>query len=299
MTPDAVSEHALTVDEAVAIEAEAGAAGIAVRERERRILLAYTALRRVVVPLAVLGAWAGVSQSRLVGSLFLPSFPDLWKALNDMGSALPHALAASVTMTLIGFVIGVAVGIGLGLAMAYSRVIRELFGGILDFIRPVPVFALIPMFVLWFGIGRAPQITLIALGTSVILGVTTIEAIRNVPAVYIKAALTLGARRSIIYRDVIVPSIVPHLLGAIRVAAAASWGLDVAAEFIGAQTGLGQLMIIRQNYLDTASIIVIVIIYSLLALALDTIIRGLERPLTRWTERHTTAGVVASIVGRA
>ena len=183
--------------------------------------------------------------------------------------------------------------------MAYSKIVRELFGGVLDFIRPVPVFALIPMFVLWFGIGRTPQIVLIALGTSVILGVTTIEAIRNLNPVHIRAALTLGSSRPRIYRTIVVPSITPHLLRAIRVAAAAAWGLDVAAEFIGAQNGLGYLMIVRTTYLDTAGIVVIVLIYSICALVLDFIIRTIANRIVRWTDRSVRSGVVASIVGSA
>ena len=88
-------------------------------------------------------------------------------------------------------------------------------------------------------------------------------------------------------------------MGAVRVAAAAAWGLDVAAELIGAQDGLGYLMIVRQTYLDTAGIIVIVMIYSVLALTLDILLRLGERPLTRWTERSVRQGAVASVVGRA
>jgi ABC-type nitrate/sulfonate/bicarbonate transport system permease component len=202
-------------------------------------------------------------------------------------------------MTLGGFAIGTFLGIVLGLLMAYSRVIRDLFGMVLDFIRPVPIFALIPLLVLWMGIGRGPQITLIALGTSVLLGVTTIEAIRNVPPVYVKAGLVLGASRGRIYRTVIVPSIIPHLVGAIRVAAAASWGLDVAAEFMGSQQGLGYLMISRQSYLDTAGILVVVVIYSLLALALDQLIRRAEAHVTRWSERQSQTGLVSSVLGTA
>jgi ABC-type nitrate/sulfonate/bicarbonate transport system permease component len=256
-------------------------------------------LKKLLVPMLIIGAWVAVTEANLVANIFLPPLGDVWEAFRAMEDRLPGALAQSVSMTLVGFFIGTLLGITLGLAMAYSLTVRELFGGVLDFIRPVPVFALIPLFVLWFGIGRMPQIVLIALGTSVILGVTTIEAIRNIAPVYVRAALTLGASRLDIYRTVIVPSIVPHLMGAIRVAAAASWGLDVAAEFIGAQNGLGYLMIVQQTYLNTAGIIVIVLIYSLLALGLDTLIRFAERPVTRWTERGVRHGVVAAIVGRA
>jgi ABC-type nitrate/sulfonate/bicarbonate transport system permease component len=138
---------------------------------------------------------------------------------------------------------------------------------------------------------------MIVLGTSLVIGVTTIEAVKNVPGVFIRAGLVLGADRWTIYRHIILPSIMPHLLGAIRVAAAASWGLDVAAEYIGAQVGLGHLMIIRVQYLDTAGVLVIVAIYCMLAVVLDKIIVAIERPMTLWTDRGAGAGVVASLIG--
>jgi ABC-type nitrate/sulfonate/bicarbonate transport system permease component len=257
---------------------------------------AYLA-RRLLVPFSLLAIWVVVTRASLVDPIFVPGPGDLWDSFQAIKDQLPSAIGASLTMTLTGFLLGTIYGIATGLLMAYSKIVRELFGGVLDFIRPVPVFALIPLFVLWFGIGKTPQIALIALGTSVILGVTTIEAIRNIAPVHVRAALTLGASRATIYRTVAVPSILPHLLGAIRLAAAASWGLDVAAEFIGAQNGLGYLMIVQQQYLDTAGIVLIVIIYSLLAVLLDLAIRAAERPFTRWTERQTRTGIVAGIVG--
>jgi ABC-type nitrate/sulfonate/bicarbonate transport system permease component len=89
----------------------------------------------------------------------------------------------------------------------------------------------------------------------------------------------------------------PHLIGAIRVAAASSWGLDVAAEFMGSQTGLGYLIIMQQIYLRTAGIVMLVAIYSVLAVVFDTLIARLEKKITPWTERRSSIGVVASIVG--
>jgi ABC-type nitrate/sulfonate/bicarbonate transport system permease component len=270
-----------------------------VRLRTARAHSAVATLRRALVPVAAVCLWAGVSYGGVVRAIYVPSPTQVWEAYQAMESRLPGALASSVTMTLTGFLIGTGLGIMLGLVMGYSRTVRDLFGDVLDFTRPVPVFALIPLFVLWFGIGRGPQIALIALGTSVILGVTTIEAIRNVSHVHVRASLTLGASRLHVYRTIVLPSIFPHLLGAIRIAAAASWGLDVAAELIGAQNGLGYLMVVRQQYLDTAGILVVVFIYSVLALGLDLLIRLAERPFTRWTYRDVRAGVVASMLGRA
>jgi ABC-type nitrate/sulfonate/bicarbonate transport system permease component len=241
--------------------------------------------RRLIAP-AILGAvWCAVTYGGLVRALYVPSPSQLYDAFHALSGALPSATLTSTTMTLTGFALGAVIGIGLGLLIAASRVARTLLGDVLDFTRPVPVFALIPLFLLWFGIGRGPQIALIALGTSVVLGVTTLEAVRNVDPVHVRAARTLGAGRWDVYRTVVVPSAFPHLLGAIRVAAAASWGLDVAAELIGSQNGLGYLMIVRQQYLDTAGILAVVVVYSTLALLLDRAIVIAQRPLTRWTHR--------------
>lgn len=254
-------------------------------------------MRRGVVPVGVIVLWLIVSSFRLVDPLFVPSPLDLWESIVGMSDVLLPAIGASTGMTMTGLSIGLVIGVGSGLLMAYSPIIRDLLSDLMDIMRPVPVFALIPLFALWFGIGIAPQVAIIALGTSMILGVTTVSAIRNVSPTHIKAALTLGATRGQVYRTVIVPSIVPHLLGSIRVAAASSWGLDVAAEFLGAQQGLGYTMIVRQQYLDTSGIILICLIYSVLALLLDYIIRRLEAPLTRWTDRSAATGAVASVVG--
>lgn len=254
---------------------------------------------KIIVPLAIIIIWLIVSFLKLVRPIFIPPPEALWKSFLGMYKLLPKAILTTVSMTLVGFGIGVAFGTISGLAMAYNKTIRDLLGAIFDFTRPVPVFALIPLFILWFGIGRAPQIALIALGTSVVLGVTTLEAIRNVPTIYVRAALTLGADRQRIYSTVIVPFIIPHLIGAIRVAAAASWGLDVAAEFMGSQAGLGYLIILQQTYLRTSGIILLIIIYSILAVLMDTIIAKFEQRVTRWTERRSSVGVVASIVGSA
>ncbi len=254
-------------------------------------------VRRLVVPLVILLAWAIAGHYRLINKLFLPSPTDMWEAFKALAPLLPASILTTLSMVIAGFVIGVSFGTASGLLMAYSPTIRDLLGSIFDFLRPVPVFALIPMFILWFGIGRAPQITLIALGTSVVLGVTTLEAIRNVPSIYMRAALTLGANRQQIYRTVIVPYILPHLIGAIRVAAAASWGLDVAAEFMGSQQGLGYLIILQQTFLRTAGILMLVIVYSVLAVIFDILLRAVEARVTRWTERRVVRGAVGAIVG--
>ena len=244
-------------------------------------------LRRVVVPCCVIVAWVAVTSAHAISALFLPSPGDLLSSFQGMQVEYVAGLIASLERTALGYAIGLGIGSALGLFMAYSPVFRELFGGIFDFIRPVPIFALIPLFLLWFGIGNLPQVTLIALGTSVVMGVATLEAIYNVPPVFIRAAQSLGASRGRVYRTIIVPAITPHVLGAVRVAAALSWGLDVAAEFLGARVGIGYLMIVRESYLDTAGILDIVLTYAVLAYLADRLLQLGFRRLTKWTERES------------
>lgn len=251
----------------------------------------------MVVPVALILLWVVVTSANLIDTLFLPSPEMIRSSLVGLAPRLPSAIGTTVALTLAGFFIGTLSGIIVGLLLAYSLRIRNLFGGVFEALRPVPVFALIPLFILWFGLGTAPQIILVAFGTFVVLVVTTLEAIRNVSPVYVKAALNLGASRGFIYRTVIVPSITPHLVGAVRVSAAASWGLGVAAEFIGAQDGLGYLMLNRQTFLDTAGILVLVVIYSLIAFLFDTLIRIGQRRLLRWTGRNQLSSQVGSVLG--
>lgn len=223
---------------------------------------------------------------KCVRPVILPSPVDLKNSFIKLWPSIPAAVSASLQITMCGLGIGLIVGILLGLLMAYSATFMQTFGPFMEATRPIPTFALIPLFLLWFGIGRLPQILLIALGVSAILGVQTYEAIRNMPIVYVRAAFNLGGDKKYVFRTVVVPYIIPHLVGAIRVAAATSWGLDVAAEFMGVQVGLGYTMIVQQMYLNTAGVLIIVIIYSVLAIALDKIIAAVERKVTHWTDRE-------------
>jgi len=254
-------------------------------------------MRKVVIPVLLIVLWIIVSRLELFKPRVIPPPKLMAESFLGLYKLLPSAILTTLSMTLTGFLLGTAIGILMGLMMAYSIAIREFFGTIFEFLRPVPVFALIPLFIVWFGIGRAPQIALITMGTSVVLGVSTLEAVRNIPSIYVRAALTLGASRQHIYRTVILPYIIPHIIGAIRVAAAASWGLDVAAEFMGSQQGLGYLIIQQQIYLRTGGIILLVFVYSVLAVITDTVIAAIEARITGWTERRASLGVVASIVG--
>lgn len=262
----------------------------AVGKPSERAGAGFAGIRKLVIGswmwFAILLGWFLITNLFHVRPIILPPIRDVLLSFIQLSGSLPRALGISLYMTIVGFVLGTSLGVGVSVLMAYSKFFRDSFSSIFDFVRPVPIFALIPLFILWFGIGRIPQMALIMVGVSVIIGVVTLEAIRNIPKIYIDAAYTLGARKRQIFSTIILPSIFPHLIGSIRVGAATAFGLDVAAEFMGSQEGLGYLMIVQQNYLRTDGIIAIVIIYSVLAFVVDRLLSFVERKLTYWTERR-------------
>ena len=253
-----------------------------------------TVIQRVclsVAPFAAIGiAWFLVTQSRLVRPVILPSPQMVWQSFVSTRPLLLSASIASLKRILTGFVIGSGVGVLYALLMAYSPIVFDVSNTVINLVRPVPIYSLIPLFILWFGIGMAQQIALISFGTFVILVISTLEALRNVRSIYIRAARTLGASRLQVFGTVVVPAIVPELVGAIRVASGASFGLNVAAEFMGAQSGLGYIMIVHSQYLRTEGVIVTIILIGLLCFCLDRVLSLVESRITRWSGRRSKSG---------
>jgi ABC-type nitrate/sulfonate/bicarbonate transport system permease component len=253
----------------------------------------------LVVPAVLLALWWAVTHFGFVRPLILPS---PWQVLHDaiqLRGTLLHAVGVSLKMIALGLVIGCSFGLFVGLLFGYSRSARDFFEFTLDRLRPVPLFAVIPLFVLWFGIGQTPQIAIVALGVFLIITLQTIEAIRNVPHIYVRAALVCGASRLQIYRTVVLPAIVPHLVAGFRFAAFAAWGLDVAAEYAGSQEGLGYLIIVRTQYLDTAGVFVVIATFGVLAIALDMVVRRIANHFSRWSPRAARGGVVSEMLGHS
>ena len=260
--------------------------------RVRRFLV------RLAVPAVAALTWVLLTDVfHAIRPIFLPSPQNVFDEIHNLGPSLWTGLRISLEMVLLGFAIGGALGTSAGLLFGYSRLARDLFESTVDAIRPVPLFALIPLFILWFGIGVRPQITLVAVGVFLVMSLTTIEAVRNVPDIYVRAALTLGASRTQAYRTVVLPAIVPMMLVGVRFAIASAWGLDVAAEFTGSQQGLGYIMIVREESLDTAGIILIVFIFAALAIIADRAVRAATRHLTRWSGRQLDTGLVREMLG--
>ena len=240
----------------------------------------------------------GSSGLTRIDPVYLPPPEAVYNSAIELSDILPGALWISMRIVLLGLAIGGAAGIATGLILGYSPTIRRYFEATLDnLVRPVPFIAFIYLFILWFRVEAVRLVVLVAIGIFLLLSLTTLEAVRNVPQIYVKAALTAGAERFRIYRTVVVPAITPHLIASVRLGAAYAWGLLVAAELAGSQQGLGYILISRVNfYLDTASAVLIVFIFCSLAVVFDQSVRYAAGRLTRWSPR-ARRGMVGHMLG--
>lgn len=184
-----------------------------------------------------------------------------------------------------GLITGTVLGIAIGMLICFNEKLYFLLNPLIESSRPVPVIAMIPFFLMWFGIGEIGKFLLVTLGVFSIIVINTIESIRNVAPIYIKAGQTLGARKISIFRRIILPSIMPALIGPIRVCVAISFTLVVAAEFMGAQAGMGYRILQARKMFNTDVIFLGVVMFGMLSALVDTSVRKILGYVTRWTER--------------
>lgn len=221
----------------------------------------------------------------LVRPIKFPSPVMVVEAAIRTASLIPMDVTATLLRVLAGFTVGTLLGLGLGLAMSYSKRVYYFFDPLIETIRPVPVIAMIPFFLMWFGINEIGKFLLITLGVFAIVVVSTVEAVKNVPGIYTLAARTLGASKWQVFRTVLIPAIVPELIGPLRVASALSFTLVVAAEFMGAPAGLGFRILEARRLFNTDVIMLGVFLIGILSALADLLIRRGTAYLTRWSER--------------
>ncbi len=209
-----------------------------------------------------------------------PGTAETWG--NAFAVLLSNSLDSALRLAA-GLVIGALAGIGTGLLLGASRTARQLFELPLLLIRTIPLFALIPLFLAWFGGSSTGVVVYIAFGVFSMLLINTIAAIENVSPTVQNFARTLGASRARVYRTVIVPAIVPEIAGGIRVVIGIAWALLIGGELLGAQSGLGRILALAAQFSDTGRMIVIVALVAIYTIALDHIVKRVVAHLTRWS----------------
>jgi sulfonate transport system permease protein len=176
-------------------------------------------------------------------------------------SILSHSIDTIGRLSL-GLALGGAVGLLLGLAVSWSRWTRRLFDWPLQFLRTLPLLAMVPLFQLWFGTYFFGEVLFVAYGIAVIVFAGTVNAVRNVPPIYIDNARSLGASRWTLYRTVILPAIFPAMRSTILLSLGAGWSAVLGAEYLGAQSGLGYIIVYAQQfaYLDRMFLVALLFI---------------------------------------
>lgn len=237
----------------------------------------------IVIAILVIAWYLLTLNQNTKGALIFPSPKLLIITLNDQGQQILSYSLTTWYRVLLGLIIGTVCGLTAGILMTYSKIFYFILDPIIEIIRPIPPIALTPFFILWIGLGDGSQLLLISLGCFMIVTVSTFVGINNVSPVYIRAAKSLGANKRQLYKTVYIPAIIPGLLSGIRVALASSFALTVAAEYLGAQGGLGYLIRNARQVLHTETILLAAIILGIESLISDQLIRYLVKIITKWT----------------
>jgi sulfonate transport system permease protein len=192
----------------------------------------------------------------------------------------------------VGLFIGAFAGIGLGLAISWSRLLRRLVDLPVQLLRTLPLLAMVPLFQLWFGTYFAGKVGFVAYGVGVLFVAGTINAVKNVPQIYIDNARTLGASKLAVYRTVIVPAIFPELRATIMLALGTAWATVIGAEYLGAQSGLGYILIYSQQfgYVDRMFFVALLfIVYASISYAL---FNAISARILAWAPRPASRVLV-------
>ncbi|CAB3702725.1 Putative aliphatic sulfonates transport permease protein SsuC [Trinickia soli] len=244
-------------------------------------------LTAAVLVVAVL-LWEAVSMAGIFPAFALPSPVAVWQSFVDIvrdgygGQSLMSDILISCFRILIGFVGAVAIGVPVGLLMSRNKLIFDLIDPLLQFVRPVPPLAYIPLLVVWFGIGELPKAILILVGTIPVIIIGTMSGVKSTPALRISVARTLGATNAQIFRRIVLPSAMPEIFTAMRVGIGVAWTCLVAAELIAASSGLGWLVQFAGQALQVGVVIVGIVIIGVIGYAMELAIRKLENWVVPW-----------------
>lgn len=239
---------------------------------------------RFLGPLLLLALWQlAVSVGHLQADV-LPSPANVWSTARNLiaDGTLQSALLISLRRVVFGLLLGVSIGTFLALAAGLSLIGERLIDPVMHMFRTMPVLALLPLFILWFGIGEKAKVYLIAWSVIFPIYINLYAGVRSVDAKLVEAGAVLGLSRWGRIRHVILPGALPQFLTGLRLALGISWLVLVAAEEINATSGLGYLITNAQNLLQTNVIFVGLVVYSLLGLTTDILVRLIERFTLSW-----------------
>ena len=240
--------------------------------------------RRFASPFLVVLLWQAASSAGLVSPRVLASPLQIGVAAWGMtvSGELPWNLLVSLGRVAAGLSIGVSAGAALALVSGLSRTGEDVVDAPVQMLRTLPFLALVPLFILWFGIGEVPKVALVALGTAFPVYLNLHAAIRGTDPKLAEMGRVFGLRRAGLIRHVVLPGALPGALVGLRYSLGTAWLSLVVAEQVNANAGIGYLINDARDFLRTDVILVGLLTYALLGLGSDTLVRALERRLLAW-----------------
>ncbi|MFI9006904.1 ABC transporter permease [Actinosynnema sp. NPDC053489] len=244
-------------------------------------------LRRWLSPLGLIVLWQVASGTGVLPEDKLASpltvFRSAWELVLD--GQLVDAFLVSSGRVAVGFALGAVVGGALGLVSGLSRWGERLLDPPVQMLRTLPHLGLIPLFILWFGIGEEPKLALVAAGVAFPLYLNLHAGIRQTDPALLEAARVLGYTRFERVAHVVLPSAVPQTLVGLRIALGTAWLSLIVGEQVNADAGIGYLINNAREFLRTDVVVVGLLVYALLGLTTDALVRALERRVLRWRTR--------------
>ena len=272
-----------------------GAAGSGGRRRPRpRRLLG------LLVPVALLALWQVAAGADLISTRLLPAPSTVLSSLREfffgerrrtLSGVVPYAgagfdhLQSSLVRCGVAWLLAVAVGVALGLLLGLSALTRDLLDPVLNALRAVPLFAWLPLVLIWFGIGEGAARALIFLGALWPVLVATADATARVPRGHVETARMLGTPRRALWRTVYLPSALPEVLTGLRLSLTLAWTCVIVAELNGFSLGLGAMMNGARETGRTEQVVVGIIVFAAVGLLADLVLRLLTRRWVRWADR--------------
>jgi sulfonate transport system permease protein len=270
----------------VAVDGPFGSDPVAPGPRPRR---RYRGWYRLISPVAAVALWQLLSSAGLIPAQKLPPPPTIWRTAVTLVTTnspaygtLQDAMLVSLERMAVGFAIGGTIAVLLALVAGLSRFGENTIDPLLQILRMLPLFGLIPVFIVWFGIGELPKIILIALGAAIPLYLNTFAGIRSVDAKLAEVGQVLRLSKAETIRHVILPGALPQALVGLRQSLGVAWLALVVAEQVNANAGLGFMISQATQFLRNDVILVALAVYAVLGLITDALVRLLERRALTW-----------------
>ncbi|KKK38160.1 alkanesulfonate transporter permease subunit [Mesobacillus campisalis] len=241
-----------------------------------------------MVPLLLLVSWQIFSSLGWISSRILPSPIDIFKAAIELGQSgqLFHHIGVSTKRAFWGFLIGGGIGFALGLWNGLSKVAETLFDTSIQMIRNIPHLALIPIVILWFGIGEEAKLFLVALGTFFPIYLNTFHGIRSVDASLIEMGKVYGLKGISLFRHVIFPGALSSILVGVRYALGITWVTLIVAETIAANSGIGYMAMNAREFMQLDVVVLSIILYAFLGKLSDYTAKLAERRFLKWNTNY-------------